>query len=35
VELPLRAEAAGVVRSVLCREGDLVQPDTILIEMNG
>ena len=33
MELPLRASADGVVAAVHCREGELVQPDTILIEL--
>jgi biotin carboxyl carrier protein len=33
MELPLRAPADAVVTAVHCREGDLVQPDTILMEL--
>jgi biotin carboxyl carrier protein len=33
MELPLRASADGVVIAVHCHEGELVQPDTILIEL--
>jgi biotin carboxyl carrier protein len=33
MELPLRAPRDGVVRSVTCREGDLVQPGPPLIEL--
>lgn len=33
MELPIRAEGAGVVRSVNCREGELVQPGMELITM--
>ncbi len=33
MELPLRAPADAVVRSVRCREGELVQPGTILVEL--
>jgi biotin carboxyl carrier protein len=33
MELPLRASADGVVAAVHCREGELVQPETVLIEM--
>ena len=32
MELPLRATADGVVKSVSCREGDLVQADAVLVE---
>jgi 3-methylcrotonyl-CoA carboxylase alpha subunit len=31
MELPLRAPEAGVVAAVHCREGELVQPETILV----
>lgn len=33
MELPLRASSDGVVAAVHCREGELVQPETILIEL--
>ena len=33
MELPLRAPADGTVTAVHCREGELVQPDTTLIEL--
>lgn len=33
MELPLRAPADGVVRAVHCREGELVQPGTPLIDL--
>ena len=33
MELPIRAPRAGVVRAVHCREGDLVQPGTVLVEL--
>ena len=33
MELPVRAPADTVVRAVLCREGDLVQPGTTLVEL--
>ncbi|MPY89531.1 MAG: hypothetical protein GEU99_16590 [Luteitalea sp.] len=33
MELPLRAPRDGIVRRVLCREGDLVQPGPPLIEL--
>jgi biotin carboxyl carrier protein len=32
MELPVRAPADGVVKKLLCTEGELVQPDTQLIE---
>jgi len=32
MELPIRAPRAGVVRAVHCREGELVQPGTVLVE---
>jgi biotin carboxyl carrier protein len=35
MELPLRATADGVVTAVLCQEGQLVTPDTILVELTG
>ena len=33
MELPVRATADGVVRSVRCREGELVQPGEELVEL--
>jgi 3-methylcrotonyl-CoA carboxylase alpha subunit len=33
MELPLRAPQDGTVKEVLCKEGQLVQPGTILVEM--
>jgi acetyl/propionyl-CoA carboxylase alpha subunit len=33
MELPIRALSDATVTSVNCREGDLVQPDTILAEL--
>ncbi len=33
MELPLRAPADGLVRAVHCREGELVQPGSTLIEL--
>jgi biotin carboxyl carrier protein len=33
MELPLRASADGVVVAVHCREGELVQPETVLVEL--
>jgi biotin carboxyl carrier protein len=33
MELPLRAPQDGTVKEVLCEEGQLVQPGTILVEM--
>jgi biotin carboxyl carrier protein len=33
MELPVRANAPGVVRAVHCREGELVQPGLALIEI--
>jgi biotin carboxyl carrier protein len=33
MELPIRAPAAGIVRAVLCRAGELVQPDVPLLEI--
>jgi 3-methylcrotonyl-CoA carboxylase alpha subunit len=33
MELPLRASADGVVVAIHCREGELVQPETVLIEL--
>ncbi len=33
MELPLRAPADGVVTAVHCREGELVQPEVVLVEV--
>jgi 3-methylcrotonyl-CoA carboxylase alpha subunit len=33
MELPIRAPRDGVVRAIHCREGDLVQPDQPLLEL--
>jgi 3-methylcrotonyl-CoA carboxylase alpha subunit len=33
MELPLRSPRAGVVRTIACREGELVQPDVLLIDI--
>ncbi len=33
MELPVRAPADAVVRSIRCREGELVQPGTTLVEL--
>lgn len=33
MELPVRAPADGVVKAVTCREGELVQPGVLLVEM--
>ncbi len=33
MELPVRAPADAVVRAVWCREGELVQPGTTLVEL--
>jgi biotin carboxyl carrier protein len=33
MELPIRAPRDGVVRSIHCKPGDLVQPDQQLLEM--
>lgn len=33
MELPLRASADAVVKSVRCREGELVAPDAVLVEL--
>jgi len=34
MELPLRATSDAVVRAVRCREGELVQPDAVLVELD-
>ena len=34
MELPIRAPADATVAAVHCREGDLVQPETMLIELS-
>ena len=34
MELPVRADTAGLVRAVHCREGELVQPGVALIEID-
>jgi biotin carboxyl carrier protein len=34
MELPIRSAAAGVVRAVNCREGELVQPGVALVEID-
>ena len=33
MELPLRSPSDGIVKTVCCREGDLVQPDATLVEL--
>jgi len=33
MELPIRAEGDGVVYAVHCEAGELVQPDTVLVEI--
>ena len=33
MELPVRAVGDAVVRRICCREGDLVQPDTVLMDL--
>lgn len=33
MELPLRATADATVRAVRCREGELVQPEAVLVEL--
>jgi biotin carboxyl carrier protein len=33
MELPVRVTADGVVRTVSCREGDLVQAGALLVEL--
>ena len=34
MELPVRAARDGIVRKILCREGDLVQPGVNLVEID-
>lgn len=34
MELPLRSASEAVVTAVHCREGELVQPETVLIELS-
>ncbi len=34
MELPLRAPADATVKAIQCREGDLVQPDTVLVHLD-
>jgi 3-methylcrotonyl-CoA carboxylase alpha subunit len=34
MELPVRCDADGVVRAVHCREGELVQPGAVLVELD-
>lgn len=34
MELPVRASADAVVTAVCCREGELVQPDVVLVELD-
>jgi biotin carboxyl carrier protein len=33
MELPVRTSRDGIVTAVHCREGELVQPDTVLMEI--
>ena len=33
MELPIRAPRDGIITAVLCREGDLVQPGQVLVDM--
>ena len=33
MELPLRATGDATVKAVHCREGELVQPETVLVEL--
>jgi biotin carboxyl carrier protein len=33
MELPIKSPRDGVVRAINCREGELVQPDQVLIEL--
>ncbi len=34
MELPVRSAANATVKTVHCREGDLVQPDTVLVQLD-
>lgn len=34
MELPVRSPANATVTAVQCREGDLVQPDTVLVQLD-
>lgn len=34
MELPVRSAANATVTAVQCREGDLVQPDTVLVQLD-
>jgi biotin carboxyl carrier protein len=34
MELPIRSPADATVRAVHCREGELVQPDAVLVELS-
>ena len=34
MELPLRSPVNATVKAVQCREGDLVQPDTVLVHLD-
>jgi len=34
MELPVRTSHEGIVTAVHCREGELVQPDTVLVEVS-
>lgn len=33
MEMPLRASADATIKAVRCREGELVQPDAVLVEL--
>jgi 3-methylcrotonyl-CoA carboxylase alpha subunit len=33
MELPIRAPRDGVIKTIYCREGELVQPTTVLIDL--
>jgi 3-methylcrotonyl-CoA carboxylase alpha subunit len=33
MEMPIRAPRAGTVRAIHCAEGELVQPDKMLVEL--
>jgi biotin carboxyl carrier protein len=33
MELPIRTSREGIVTAVLCREGELVQPERVLVEI--